>query len=427
MPLSPEQREQLRADTFAAYQQYLNSGLASLLKFMGLDVVEDHAQGASVWDLDGNQYLDCLGGYGALSLGHRHPRVVAAVQEQLAKMPMSAKIMLSRPLAQAARALAEVTPGDLTCSFWCNSGAEAVEGALKLARLYTGRARIVAALGAFHGKTLGGLSASGRELFRQPFQPLVPGFAHVPFGDAQALEQAVDEGTAAVILEPIQGEAGVILPPPGYLARARELCDRHRALLILDEVQTGLGRTGRLFACEHEGVVPDIMTLAKALGGGVMPVGAFIATPQVWKVMEPNPLLHSSTFGGNPLACAAAYAAIRVAVEEELPARAAKLGSHALSRLQEVAARQPGMISEVRGRGLLIGISLAHEDIAGLVIAGLVQRRILAAYTLNNPTVIRIEPPLVIAPADLDRAIAALEESLAQTAELLGDLPADTA
>jgi len=418
--LSAEARTKLREDTYAAYQQYVNGGLAALLKFMGLDVVEDHAQGALVWDVDGNEYLDCLGGYGALSLGHRHPAVVAAVQEQLGRMPMPAKIMLSRPLAEAARMLAEITPGDLQCSFWCNSGAEAVEGALKLARLATGRTRVVAALNAFHGKTMGGLSASGREVFKAPFLPLVPEFSHVPFGDAAALERMVDEQTAAVILEPIQGEAGVIVPPAGYLARARETCDRVGALLIVDEVQTGLGRTGRLFACEWEGVAPDIMTLAKALGGGVLPVGAFIATPKVWEVMLPNPLLHSSTFGGNPLACSAALAAMRAVQEEKLPQRAAELGAYVLGQLQEMAGRHPGTIAEVRGRGLLIGVRFEHEDIAGLVIAGLVQRGILAAYTLNNPTVLRLEPPLVITREQLDRVLIALEEAVAQTAALLG-------
>ena len=419
--------QQVREATFAAYQRYVNSGLASLLKFMGLDVVEERAQGALVWDLEGNEYIDCLGGYGAYSMGHRHPRIVAAVQEQLGKLPLSTKIMLNRPLAEAAQALAEITPGELACSFWCNSGTEAVEGALKLARLYTGRAKVVAAHNAFHGKTMGSLSASGRDLFKQPFLPLVPGFTHVPFGDGEALQTAVDGDTAALILEPIQGEAGVIVPPPGYLRQAREVCDRHGALLILDEVQTGLGRTGRMFACQYDDVAGDIMTLAKALGGGVMPVGAFIATPRLWSVMEPNPLLHSSTFGGNPLACTAARAALAVAVEEDLPGRAAKLGEHALARLRELATRRPDYVAEVRGRGLLIGIRFAHEDVAGLVIAGLVQRRILAAYTLNNPTVLRLEPPLVIERDQLDRALDALEEAVEQTAALVGDVMGTTA
>lgn len=414
----------LREHTFELYQRYLSPGMASLLKFMGLDVVEDHARGCLVWDSEGNEYLDCLGGYGALSMGHSHPRIVAAVQAQLAKMPMPAKIMLNRPQAEAAAALAALAPGELACSFWCNSGAEAVEGALKLARLYTKRTKVVSTVGAFHGKTMGSLSASGREVFKQPFVPLVPGFTQVPYGDAAALLAAVDDSTAAVILEPIQGEAGVIVPPAGYLAAARQVCTERGALLILDEVQTGLGRTGRMFACEHEQVVPDIMTLAKALGGGVMPVGAFISTPRIWEVFHDNPLLHSSTFGGNPLACAAATAAMAAAAEEKLPQRAAELGEYALGRLQAIAANSQGYVAEVRGRGLLLGVQFAHDDIAGLVIAGLVQQRVLAAYTLNNPSVIRLEPPLVIERAQLDQALAALESAIAQTAGLLGEMPA---
>lgn len=414
----------LREHTFELYQRHLSPGMASLLKFMGLDVVEDHARGCLVWDSEGNEYLDCLGGYGALSMGHSHPRIVAAVQAQLAKMPMPAKIMLNRPQAEAAAALAALTPGELACSFWCNSGTEAVEGALKLARLFTKRTKVVSTVGAFHGKTMGSLSASGRDVFKQPFVPLVPDFVQVPYGDAAALRAAVDDSTAAAILEPIQGEAGVIVPPAGYLAAARQVCTERGALLILDEVQTGLGRTGRMFACEHEQVVPDIMTLAKALGGGVMPVGAFISTPRIWEVFHDNPLLHSSTFGGNPLACAAATAAMAVAVEEKLPQRAAELGQYALERLQAVAANSRGYVAEVRGRGLLLGVRFAHDDIAGLVIAGLVQQRVLAAYTLNNPSVIRLEPPLVIERSQLDQALAALESAIDQTADLLGEMPA---
>jgi putrescine aminotransferase len=258
-------------------------------------------------------------------------------------------------------------------------------------------------------------------VFKQPFEPLVPGFSHVPFGDADAVEAAIDDQTAAVILEPIQGEAGVIVPPDDYLPRVREICSRRDTLLILDEVQTGCGRTGRMFACEHYGVAPDIMTLAKALGGGVMPIGAFISTPEIWKVMEPNPLLHSSTFGGNPLACAAAVAALAVLAEEGLPARAAEMGDYLLGRLREMAGAHADLVADVRGRGLLVGVEFAEDDIAGLVIAGLAQRGIIAAYTLNNPRVIRLEPPLIITREQVDRVLVALDESIAQTAGLLAE------
>jgi putrescine aminotransferase len=410
-------------EVFDAYCSYVSPSLAALLKFMGFDAVEESAQGAIVRDTAGNEYIDCLGGFGALTLGHNHPKVVAAVRAQLDRMPLSSKILLNPCLASLCRRLAEVTPGDLQFSFICNSGAEAVEGALKLARIATGRSGIVGALGGFHGKTLGALSASGREIYRKPFEPLVPGFSHVPFGDAEAMRRAVSADTAAVILEPIQGEAGVIIPPDDYLPAVREICDASGALLILDEVQTGLGRTGALFACQHYGVTPDIMALAKALGGGVIPVGAFIARPELWEVFRDNPLLHSSTFGGNPLACAAGVAAIDAIVGENLPQRAADLGRHALKRLAGMQEQFPAAITEVRGRGLLIGIEFSHEDIAGLVIAGLAQRRIIAAYTLNNPRVIRLEPPLVIETELLDRVLTALNDSVQHTVGLLQDVP----
>jgi putrescine aminotransferase len=404
---------------FEQYRDYVNPGLAALVKFMGFDAVEDSARGAIVRDTQGNEYIDCLGGFGALSLGHSHPKVVAAVRAQLDRMPLSSKILLNPLQAALCQRLAEITPGDLQYSFICNSGAEAVEGALKLARIVTGRAEIVGAVGGFHGKTFGGLSASGREIYRKPFEPLVPGFLHVPFGDAEAMRRAVTSQTAAVILEPIQGEAGVIVPPDAYLPAVREMCDAAGALLILDEVQTGLGRTGALFACEHYGVAPDIMTLAKALGGGVMPIGAFIARPRLWEVFRDNPLLHSSTFGGNPLACAAGLAAIDAIMAERLPARARDLGERALGRLEQLRERFPAAVSQVRGRGLLIGVEFAHEDIAGLVIAALAQRRIIAAYTLNNPRVIRLEPPLVIETEVLDHVISALGEAVESTVGLL--------
>jgi len=404
------------------YQRHVNAGLASLFKFMGFEAVEWRAEGSLIWDSEGNEYLDLLAGFGALALGHRPAAVVAAVKEQLDRMPLSSRVLFDQAVADLAAELAAMLPGDISKSFFCHSGAEAVEGALKLARLHTGRTGIVAAEGGFHGKTLGALSASGRDVYKTPFAPLLPNVSHVPFGDADALAAAVGEQTAAVILEPVQGEAGVIIPPDGYLTAAREICDRAGALLIADEVQSGFGRTGTVFACEREGVIPDIITLAKALGGGVMPLGAFASTPEIWAALEANPLIHSSTLGGNPLACAAGLAAIREITRLNLPARAAALGEVALSRLRELQQRHPDIISEVRGRGLFIGVQFTDSDIAGLVIAGLAQRRVIAAYTLNNPCVIRIEPALTIAEDQLARGLDALAESVEQTKAILASL-----
>lgn len=406
-------------ETIEKYRRYVNPGLANLMDFVGFHAVEWRGKGAYVYDTAGTEYLDCLGGYGVFALGHAHPAVVRAVQEQAGRLPLSSRVLFNRPLADLAETLAAITPGALQYSFFCNSGTEAVEGAVKLARLATGKTQIIGAEGGFHGKTFGSMSASGREVYRAPFAPLVPDFLHVPYGDARAMADAVTERTAAVIVEPIQGENGVIVPPDDYLPAVRRACTERGALLILDEVQTGLGRTGALFACQHWQVTPDVMTLAKALGGGVMPIGAFIATPEIWRVFEPNPLLHSSTFGGNELACAAALAAIEVIRAEELPARAAALGAELLAALQSISEKYPGTITEVRGKGLLIGVEFADRDMAALVIAGLARQRVLAAYTLNNPCVLRFEPPLIITREQCDRLVAAFDSAVAGVLELL--------
>lgn len=380
----------------ANYETYVNPALARLFRLAGQAAVEVSAEGMFVRDSAGNEYLDCLGGYGVFGLGHRHPAVVRAVKKQLDEMPLSSKLLFSKPLADLCCLLAEIVPGNLQYSFVCNSGAEAVEGALKLARLYTGRSKIVAMDNAFHGKTLGALSATGRPVFTEPFHPLLPGFQHIPYGNAVAAQAAVDTRTAAVLVEPIQGEGGVVVPPDGYLKELRRICDDAGALLICDEIQTGLGRTGKMFAVEYEEVVPDILLIAKALGGGIMPIGAFCASAEVWEPFIQDPLLHTSTFGGNPLACAAAVAAIHVLQEEDLPQRAFASGEVLRSELACIAMRYPEVIREVRGKGLLLGLEFFCPGTAGLFMNQLLRKKILAAYTLNNPHVIRLEPPLVI-------------------------------
>lgn len=407
-------------ETIEKYRTYVNPGLANLMSFVGFSAVEWHGDGATVTDTAGNVYLDFLGGYGVFALGHCHPKVVQAVQEQVARLPLSSRVLFNRPQADLAEKLAQIAPGDLQYTFFCNSGTEAVEGAIKLARLASGKTQIIGTDGGFHGKTFGGMSASGREVYRKPFAPLVPDFLHVPFGDLPAMAAAITDQTAAIIVEPVQGENGVIVPADEYLPGLRRLCDEHGVLLIFDEVQTGFGRTGKLFGCQHWDVAPDIMTLAKALGGGVMPIGAFMGTPAVWKAFEPNPLLHSSTFGGNELACVAGLATIEAIFTESLPARAAELGVKLLDGLQTVAAKYPGTITEVRGKGLLVGVEFTDRDIAALVIAGFAQQRILAAYTLNNPCVIRFEPPLIITEEQIARMLEVFDQSIQGVMELLG-------
>lgn len=415
-------KAQMISQTIDKYEQYINPAVAKLFRFMGLATIEWEAEGAVIRDIDGKEYIDCLGGYGVFSLGHRHPQVVAAVKRQLDQLPLSSKVLFDKPLADLAELLAEITPGDLQYSFIVNSGTEAVEGSLKLARIHTGRSKFVAATNSFHGKTLGALSATGRELFREPFQPLLAGFNHVPFGDIDALKQMVDHETAAVILEPVQGEGGIIVPPDEYLPAVRAICDQAGALLICDEVQTGLGRTGRMFAVEHYGVVPDIITTAKALGGGIMPIGAFTAREKVWDKYITSPFLHTSTFGGNPLACAAAIAAIRVIQEENLIERAKQSGQYFMEKLAALADRYPEIIAQVRGKGLMIGIELTKEGIGGLLLSEMIDKGVLIAYTLNNPKVMRIEPPLIIEQAQIDAVIVAMTGALDKAQDMLEDL-----
>ncbi|HEX4836652.1 MAG TPA: aminotransferase class III-fold pyridoxal phosphate-dependent enzyme [bacterium] len=423
--LHGEDRDRLIRQTLERYRRYLNPGLARLFQFGGAETVEWAAEGCLVWDAHGREYIDCACGPAVFNIGHRHPRVLAAVRDQLDRIPMSVRTMPSAPQAELAERLATLTPGDLQYAFFGNSGAEAVEGALKLARLATGRPGFIAMQQAFHGKTMGALSATGREYYRKPFEPLVPGFTHVPFGDADAVDRAIGPETAAVILEPVQGEAGVVVPPPGYLRQVREICDRRGVLLIADEIQTGLGRTGRMFGVEHAGVTPDIMTLAKALGGGVVPIGAFVARPALWAPFHQNPYLHSSTFGGNPLACRAALATLDVLVEERLSEAAVVRGQQFLGRLRDIQRRHPAVIRDVRGLGLMIGVEFTHSDYALMASAEAGHRGVITFYTLNNPEVIRIEPPLVITPDLVDRAAAGIDGAVAEAERLLSAIPDD--
>jgi putrescine aminotransferase len=414
--------EHIINETIEKYEQHINPAMAKLFRYMGLSTVEWEADGNIIRDIDGKEYIDCLGGYGVFSLGHRHPKVIEAVKKQLDYMPLSSKVLFNKPMADLSALLAEITPGELQYSFIGNSGTEAVEGALKLARIHTGRTKIISTINSFHGKTLGALSATGRDLFRDPFKPLLGGFEHVPFNDIQAIKQVMNSEVAAVIVEPIQGEGGIIVPSDDYLPTLRKLCDEHGALLICDEVQTGLGRTGKMFASEHYNIVPDIITTAKALGGGVMPIGAFTAKPAIWEKYIISPFLHTSTFGGNPLACVAAIAAIHVLRDEELVNRSAVTGAYFLNELKNLQQAFPDVIKEVRGKGLMIGIELTKEGIGGLLISELVNNGVLAAYTLNNPKVIRMEPPLLITKELLTVVLKALHDAVEMAHDMIEDL-----
>jgi putrescine aminotransferase len=415
-------RDYIVKKTLENFDDYFNRGFLHYRKSVAeaedFAAIEWTGQGSIIEDLMGRKFIDCLGGFGVYNMGIRHPKIVAAVKAQLDRMPLSSQELLDPLRGYLAELLGELAPGDLQDCFFINNGTDAVEGALKLARLYTKKPGYIAATGGFHGKSMGSLSVMGRAVYRKPFEPLLRHVHFVDFGDAKDMERELKklvdlgEDIAGVILEPVQGEAGAVVPPDDYLPRVRELCDEFKVLLILDEVQTGMGRTGKVFACEHYNVVPDILCLGKALGGGVMPLSCFMSTPKIWKVMEDNPFLHSSTFGGNPLACAAGIAAINVMLEENLAQQAAEKGQYLMEKLQELQKRYADFLRVVRGKGLLIGLEFTDRFVGYRVAAGLFKRGVLVAGTLLSARTIRIEPALNISQILLDQMLDRLDDTL---------------
>ncbi len=407
--------------------RYINPGIARAYSFLGVLSPEVRAEGAFVYDQDGERYTDMGGGYGVMVHGYRHPRIVARAKAQLDKITLpSRSLPVLEPIALAKR-LAEITPGELQYSFFCNSGAEANEAALKFARVRTGRPTFVSTHGAFHGKTFGALSVSGRDLYKDPFRPLLQDVRFVPYGDADALREAVDDQVAAVILEPIQGEGGIIVPPDGYLRAARQICDAHGAMLIFDEVQSGMARTGHYFACEHEGVSPDFLTVSKALGGGIMPIGACVGTPDAMGFLDEMPLIHTSTFGGGggggaPLTTAVACEAIDVMRDEDFCGQAREKGAFLAQGLRRIQEEFPTVISEVRGRGLMLGVESAREGVGGMLMSELLHRKVLALWTLNNERVLRMIPPIVIPMEAIEEVLSRVREAAAEVALVAADL-----
>ncbi len=377
--------------------------------FARYPLVLERGEGPYVYDIEGKKYLDFLAGIAVNILGHAHPKVAAAVAAQAGKLIHVSNLYYTVEQTKLAKTLVELT--GLDRAFICNSGAEANEGAIKLARKFgktiaADKVEIIAADHSFHGRTLATLTATGQPKYQKGYEPLPGGFSHVPYGDLAALAKAVSAKTCAVMLEPIQGEGGVNIPDPGYLKGARELCDKYGALLILDEIQSGMGRTGKLLASQQIGVKADILTLAKGLGGGV-PIGAILATEKAAKAFGPGD--HGTTFGGNPLACAAANATLSVLVEEDLPANAAKMGAYMLDALNGLKAKYPALITTVRGQGLIIGIQLTKPG-KDMVIA------CMKAGALINCTagdVLRFVPPLNIKKEHVDEMVAILDKVFA--------------
>jgi len=367
-------------------------------------LVIEKGSGATLWDINGKKYIDCMGGYGVSIVGHCHPRVVEVVQKQVKKLITCHGSLYNETRADLLERLVKISPRGLDNIYLCNSGAEAVESAIKLARKYTGKNEIIAFTGSYHGKTLGALSATWNPKYREPFEPLVPCFKFVPFGKVDKVEQALTEKTAAILVEPIQGESGIHVSPDGFLEALRKLCSEREILLIFDEVQTGLGRTGKMWASEHWGVIPDVMCVAKGIAGGV-PMGATIATTDIMSSFKTGD--QTSTFGGNPLACAAACATIDVILEEKLVNRAAIIGRYFKKQLSQLQERFK-IVREVRGLGLMLGMELRF-DVQDILLKA-VSQGVILLYA--GKTVLRFLPPLVIEENQIDTVIKVLENIL---------------
>ncbi|MCK9878547.1 aminotransferase class III-fold pyridoxal phosphate-dependent enzyme [Frankia sp. Ag45/Mut15] len=384
------------AEILGLYRKHLSKGRATLAELFGSHM-EVESRGAWLTTSDGKRFLNA-GGYGVFIMGARHQLVVEAVERQLHTHPVATRILLEPTVARAAEALVSVLPPGLDRVHFALSGAEAVETGLKLARA-GGHTRTVSMLGGYHGKTLGALSATAKEVYQRPFRPLIPDFLHLPYGDAEVLERelAASPGRVCVILEPVQGEGGVVIPPDGYLRHVERLVREYDGFLILDEVQTGFGRLGRWWGVDHEGVVPDVLLTGKALGGGVVPVSAAVATRQAFRVFDKDPYIHTATFSGQPLAMAAVQGAIRAMREEDLVARARELGARLLSGIAEIArSNLPDQVVDVRGRGLLIGVELVEAGLAGELLIELFNHGVVANHSMIGSAVVRFTPPAIL-------------------------------
>ncbi|MEV0335453.1 aminotransferase class III-fold pyridoxal phosphate-dependent enzyme [Nocardia sp. NPDC050717] len=400
-----------RAEIVELTRAHLGRGRAALAEFVHAPV-EVASHGAIVETADGRSFIDC-GGYAVFLLGHCPEPVVRAVVEQVRTHPLATRLLLEPKVAEAARALASIAPEGLDAVQFLNSGAEATELGLKIARAH-GKTRLITMLGGYHGKTTGALAVTPKAEYQQRFQPLLPATA-VPFGDLAALEAELiaADGDAAVILEPIQGEGGVVLPPAGYLAGVQRLCRTHEAMLIVDEIQTGLGRTGTMWAHQPEIDRPDVLLVGKALSGGVVPVSAVLATAEAFRPFADDPTLHSSTFGGSPLASAAVVATVRALVDGDVAARAAELGERMLAEVTEMCSRHVGRtVREVRGRGLLIAIEFLRPDLAGELVTDLLARGVIVNHSLGAGSVVRLSPPAVLTEDQEHTVLSALDLSL---------------
>ncbi len=396
---------------YRSYEQHLSQSYPAFLQRLGIDGVAVRAVEAVITDSNGKSYIDCTAGYGLFNLGHNHPELIRALVDQLMSEQPLTRPLISHVQVEMGERLAAATPGELECVFLCNSGSEAIDNAIKLARLYTRKSRIIAAEGSFHGYTYGALSATGIPKLRNNFGPLLPDIVHIPYGDSNALEKAMTQETAAVLLEPIQHEAGVYIPPSEYLKTVRELCTDNGVLLILDEVKTGFGKTGNLFACEDSGLVPDILVLGKSLGGGLIPCGAIVSTQAIWKKFSLSFSMSASSFAGNTLASRAAITALEIYQRDECMLNCRKKGKLFMTHLSALVTRYPALLTKITGKGLLIGIRTSNPRTAFSLSRLLVERGVLAMPAFGQGAELMIEPPLVITDGQISEVVNAIDDA----------------
>lgn len=383
----------------------------------GKQLILTRGAGTELWDAEGKRYLDFIAGIAVNNVGHANPEVVEAICEQAHRslhLNVFGKVLVPVQADLASR-LSKVTPKGMDKIFFTNSGTEAIEGAIKLARRATGKHKIVAFEGAFHGRTCGALSISYRDVYRKPFEPLLPDVTFIPFNDLKAAEEAITDEVGMVILEPIQGEGGVHVPSDNFIPGLRELCTKHGAFLVLDEIQTGFGRTGKFFACEHWNVVPDILTVAKALGGG-MPLGGFIARPEVMDLLTDPPLSHMTTFGGHPVSCAAGIASLNIILRDHLVERSDQVGREIRSRLMEMKKRHD-VILDARGMGLMIGLEFRDPEITKIIVNKAQDLGLILSWGVYSGGTVRISPPLTISDDEVDEGLSIIEKAIVECKE----------
>ena len=423
--LSDAEKETITKQTVNYFDNYVSPGWLKYRKSVSTNaaVVEWSDEGAYCSGLYGEKFIDCLGGFGIYTCGHRNEEILDVVKAQLDHQALHSQELLDPLRGYLAKAVADITPGDLEYCFFTNGGAEAVEMALKLARIATGGRWYISTVGAFHGKSMGAISMGGKSTYRVPYTPMVQQVQHVEYGNAEDMIKAirnlhaVGEKVAAVILEPIQGEAGIIVPPEGYLKEVREICDKYGLALIFDEIQTGMGRTGTMWRCEAEGVTPDIMTFGKAFGGGILPITGIICRPKMWtQELVDNPwLLGSPTFGGNPVCCSAAIATIKYMLENDVPGMCKEKGEYLKEGLEKLREKYPTVIDDVRGTGLMLAVEFCTSDVGYSVAKGMFARGVMTAGTLVNAKCVRFEPAAVISKEDMDSVIERMDAALADS------------